>query len=172
MHSQNYDLWSELEFLRIVIYLVSLTFFVNSSHSFQSIWIFWAAVCFLFVCFFRGLTQLQGTASYYKRIQDLFCNACIKCRAQMTTWAVKACIINPPPTHSANSARFIKRLTNVVNFSSKPMVNFEWILTDLWKHIWHVKVQLFFLLCHSWSYFGLYDPGTQAEFRERQSPWN
>lgn len=91
-------------------------------------------------CFFRDVTQLQGTVSdlsQYKKAQNqgLFSNACTKCRVQVTTWAVKACIIKPAPTHSESSARFIKRLTKVVNLSSKPMANFEWILTDLWSWV-------------------------------------
>lgn len=34
--------------------------------------------------------------------------------------------------------------------------------------IWHAKVQLFFLVCYTWSYFSLFEPGTQTGFHERQ----
>lgn len=104
--------------------------------------------------FFRDVTQLQGNVSdlsQYKRAhnQGLFCNARTECRVQVTTWAVEAHIIKPAPTHSENSARFIKRLTKVVNLPSKPMANFEWIFTGLLLYVSDMPKFSFIFYCVS-----------------------
>lgn len=63
------------------------------------------------------------------------------------TWAVKTHVIKPAPTHSESSARFVKMLTKIMNLAHKPMVNFKWILTDLWLPVSDMSRFSFFSYC-------------------------